>query len=173
MRSNIKPLIKLFVLLEICIFSNFAINAQTSDDLRKRFGSPMKEFYQINANVWLNVEYGEDKQLCSVAVNEKYSWNDNQPAFESGNKKTKTEKSATDIYSEMIKNLPSSLSFGKLINDKGSRIGNCFTSNFKEFENVNELFYDEMCANGSPSRSYTIQWKRKECKNINRNLTTW
>lgn len=168
-----KSLIKLSRLLGLFIVFSLSIAAQTSTDLQTILGLPIKEFYQINANVWLNVEYGEDKQLCSVAVTEKHTFTDKQSAFTIIGENRKSEKSANDIYSDIIKNLSPSLKFGKLIKYYGSNVGNCFTRSSTEYENVNTFGSSEVCAYDSPRRSYVIQWKRQECKNTKILMMIW
>lgn len=162
-----------FTKLLVLLICSISVTAQSPADFRAKLDTLINENNQNNSNIQINANYGTDKQLCRISISEKYSLRDEQSGFViNGESQTKgaaesrkEEKNFASIYWDIINNLPSSLRFGKLIEDFGSSVGNCFTRWQKVYENVNVESGDYICGSDYQFRNQIIEWKREECRN--------
>lgn len=112
------------------------------------------------------MKYGEDRKVCSATITKKYSFKDIKPIFRPYNKQQTAEKNENEDYNEFMKNFFPFSMYGKIIKDKGSRVGNCYTRYSIEYENILISSYDEVCLGDENFVSVSLLWKRDSCKKL-------
>lgn len=158
------------LLIFICIFC-FSVAAQTSTDIRAKFGVPLKETYQINPNLFLSIEYGEDNQVCSVTKLERNI--KLQPVFRLKDERPSAEEKARESFDILFQSILQVAKWGKEVKDDklilGHQQGNCINSYRAEYENVSVSSFGSVCGENSPFQSYVVEWKREQCKKVKEN----
>lgn len=59
----------IFLFLLCCV----SVLAQTQQDLRKKYGNPVSESYEVRPNILLTVSYGKEGQICRMSIKPIYT----------------------------------------------------------------------------------------------------
>lgn len=132
---------------------SFSVAGQTAGNLQAKFGAPTKTF-EVNSNVTLSVEFGEDGQACQMTITERQG-------FAAGNVAGQSVQSTAD---DTLNEVMPEAKRGKRLQSAGS-VGNCFSLRTEEYEKVTITSHSQLCVS-PPSVKKTIQilWKRKQCQ---------
>ena len=129
--------------------------AQSSSDLRSRFGEPDIERYTTTNGIGLTVEYGADGLACQIVIERK------QPLLRSDKAQ---EYMSADVVSALIAELVPQPGRGPHINTLSESMG-CAEGRVDEYENVWIGRYTNTCLPLKPERDsrVTIAFKRPVC----------
>lgn len=131
--------------------------AQSSRDLRSRFGEPDVERYTAANDIGLTVEYGSDGLACQILIERK------QPLLHSM-KAQAQQYMLPEVVSALIDQIVPSVSRGRHITTMLESMG-CAEGHVDEYENVWIGRYSDKCGPLKPERdsTATIAFKRPVC----------
>ncbi len=142
----------LFAILLICI----SVNAQSQEELHKKYGSPISETLTIRPGVFLTINYDETGDICEMIIHpQQLTLNLNSPTTE-----TMQSTTLTEIIDELVpKNQRGKLIMGTFLNIVCLPSNNCFGS-MSTYERVTIL------RNGGDDkeRYAKIRWEGKTCR---------
>ena len=129
--------------------------AQSSRDLRSRFGEPDVERYTATNNIGLTVEYGSDGLACQIVMERKQ-------ALLHGNQEQ--QYMPPEVVSALIDEIVPPGSRGHHINTLLESMG-CAEERVDEYENVWIGRYTDTCIPLKPERdtTATVAFKRHVC----------
>ena len=109
----------LFAILFICI----SANAQSQEELHKRYGTPISETLSIRPGVFVTVSYAETGAVCEMIIHPQQLTSDlNSPITE-----TMQSTTLTEVIDELVpKSQRGKLIMGTFLNIVCLPLNNCF-----------------------------------------------
>ena len=127
---------------------------QTSDDLRQKYGSPLKESYLVRPGILVTVTYSKDGQICEMMI---------EPQPPSTPIKSSDERIRSIVLNEIIDELVP-------IKERGKHLGSSFLNltclprnDCAGTGESYEKLYIYRNGGDDLHRYATIQWKNKGC----------
>jgi hypothetical protein len=135
---------------------NVFVSAQTSADLRAKYGTPA-EIFEITPNVSMTVDYAEDGQVCHILIVEKYKSVEKTAGKPLG-------ATAMKIINDIM---PDSHRGRKIDPFSHGNAGNCFSVSNEFYEKVEISRHEGVCGLQTGERSYqaSILLRQRRCKN--------
>jgi hypothetical protein len=133
----------IFLLLLCCV----SIMAQTQADLRKKYGAPVSEIYEVRPNVSLTVTYGKEGQTCAMHF---------EPKFTDSKLPEVTSATLANVFDEIV---PADKRGKNIINGFFSGIG--FYGTWEDYEKLQVYKID----NPDGKKSVGVLWKDESCNN--------
>ena len=142
----------LFTILIICV----SANAQSQEELHKKYGAPISETLTIRPSVFLTVTYAETGDVCEMIIHPQQLTLDlNSPITE-----TMQSTTLTEIIDELVpKSRRGKLIMGTFLNIVCLPLNNCF-GGMSTYERVTIM------RNGGNDRERyaRIGWKGRTCR---------
>ena len=151
-------------IITLIFLSGMSLSAQTSEELDKKYGKPIDNIYKINEKVFFSVKYGEDKEVCQATISRHHSLE--RLLLKTDSEEDRLIMNLNEDYYEFMRNFFPFSKYGKLLKDYGGIIGNCYTRNSAEYENIFISSHIEACQGDKNYISTTLMWKRDSCKNL-------
>jgi hypothetical protein len=130
------------------------IMAQTSTELRERYGEPQSETYQVRPQIVLSVFYTESGQLCRMEIS---------PRHQKVRLGLAAEVMSSDEVSHIIDELVPIAQRGRSIR-KVTDTSGCNEYLITEYEKVIVSLSNRCQAQGAGTYSATIEWKEAKCE---------
>lgn len=121
--------------------------AQTSQDMRAKYGHPSREDYQLSPQVSLAAKFAGDGQVCEILI---------------------VGSDQSLIVRQIVDDIIPLSQRGRLIKSDG-QIGNCLNHFALSYAKVDVYFDDDSCGlyrrldQGRPIRAHVV-WKNRSCK---------
>ncbi len=142
----------LFAILFICI----SANAQSQEELHKKYGSPISETLIIRPGLFLTVSYDEAGAVCEMIIHpQQFTLDLNSPITE-----TMQSATLTEIIDELVpRSQRGKLIMGTFLNIICMPLNNCFGS-MSTYERVTII------RNGGTDkeRYAQIRWEGRKCR---------
>ena len=142
------------VMMGLLFVATLVAQAQSSNDLRARYGSAM-EAYEIRPHILMTVKYAEDDQVCESVIEIRHASKDgvNGKSLMSGD-------TVREIIDEVV---PMSLR-GRYINSMSIN-GGCSGMSIERYERVEiQTYHTCSTAEGNGADSIIIRWKDRMCR---------
>ena len=139
-------------LLSIALLSTAPVSAQTSEELRQKYGAPVEERYLVRPGITASVTYAADGQVCRIEI---------APLRESHSHEGAEEVMALEVVEQVVEELVPSASRGKSLGEFRGAFGRNGVY-LSEYENVSVL--RRTLGSQHSIVSVSIRWKQASCQ---------
>jgi hypothetical protein len=130
--------------------------SQTTADLEKRYGSPVKE-YEVRPGILMTATYSDDGQVCKMYVERRHF---SETGFDQ--RLYLPQETITELIDELV---PISLRGGKTKGDGFSRITGQLSDQIYDYENVSiKVLTGSASDDCNGGVTLIIKWKNRACK---------
>lgn len=131
--------------------------AQSSTDLKSKYGKPVEETFKLNPNLYIKAQYDDKGEACEISIIEYYDQMEKPQTMPSSHE---------DKIDKLIGDLAPLKDRGELVKTDGGT-GSCTGFQSRQYENVHIYRHSNQCS--SKSTRVRIRWTSRKCVEIRMN----
>jgi hypothetical protein len=136
----------------VLVFVTVSVDAQSSDDLKSKYGAPFKAF-EIRPGIMMTVKFGENNQASEIRI-ERHAATDSKVYLDT----TIPSYLSKEIVDELVPVAERGAKTG--FSGLGFIVGGSLTSQ-DDYENVNIIYYSSQSKECSGLVAIVIKWKNR------------